>query len=185
MSYANLQIRGKFMLKFVRYDRISAVKYATKWALSRNPSYKDYEQWGGDCTNFVSQCLHAGGIPFDNIGNNILKQWYWYDDQNRTPSWTGAQPFYQYVTTNNSRQTQNYGIYAIETNYNQLQLGDVVQLTHEDDFAYHNMIITDIILDGNFLIDYLISQHTYDLLNYPLSMKQGQKRYLKILGYYE
>ena len=47
------------------------------------------------------------------------------------------------------------------------------------------MIITDVILEGNYLIDYLICQHTYDLLNYPLSMKQGEKRYIKILGYYE
>ncbi|MFQ7119846.1 MAG: amidase domain-containing protein [Intestinibacter sp.] len=21
---------------------------------------------GGDCTNYVSQCVHAGGIPFDH-----------------------------------------------------------------------------------------------------------------------
>ena len=59
---------------FVRYNRQLAAKYAMDWAESRNPQYKDYEKWGGDCTNFVSQCLHAGGIPFDHNGNNILKQ---------------------------------------------------------------------------------------------------------------
>ena len=61
---------------FVRYNRELAVKYATDWAQDRNPNYKDYEKWGGDCTNFVSQCLHEGGIPFDHHGNDILKQWY-------------------------------------------------------------------------------------------------------------
>ena len=76
------------MGKFIEYNRVEATKYATKWALSRNPAYKDYEKWGGDCTNYVSQCVHAGGIPFDHEGNNILKQWYWYSDMNRTPSWT-------------------------------------------------------------------------------------------------
>lgn len=173
------------MANFIKYDRKSAVEYATKWALSRNTQYKDYENWGGDCTNYISQCVHAGGIPFDNTGNNILKQWYWYNDNNRTPSWTGAEPFYKYLITNNSEETQNYGIYAKEVSYNELQPGDIVQLLYEDNLAYHNMIITKVILEGRYLLDYLICQHTYDLLNYPLSMKEGKKRYLKILGYYE
>lgn len=173
------------MANFKNYDRKSAVQYAKKWALSRNPAYQDYENWGGDCTNYISQCLYFGGIPFDHVGNNILKQWYWYNNNNRTPSWTGAEPFYKYLITNNSQETQNFGIYATETSYNDLQPGDIVQLLNEDNLAYHNMIITKVILDGEYLIDYLICQHTYDLLNYPLSMKEGKKRYLKILGYYE
>lgn len=173
------------MGKFIKYNREEATKYATKWALSRNPAYKDYEKWGGDCTNYVSQCVHAGGIHFDHEGNNILKQWYWYSDMNRTPSWTGAEPFYKYLIGNNTDDTQNFGVYAKEVAYNELELGDIVQLIYENDLAYHNMIITDVILEGNYLIDYLICQHTYDLLNYPLSMKQGEKRYIKILGYYE
>jgi hypothetical protein len=42
------------------YDRQNAVDYAHKWAYSRNPAYYDYENLGGDCTNFVSQCVYAG-----------------------------------------------------------------------------------------------------------------------------
>ena len=108
------------MGKFIKYNREEATKYATKWALSRNPAYKDYEKWGGDCTNYVSQCVHAGGIPFDHEGNNILKQWYWYSDMNRTPSWTGAEPFYKYLIGNNTDDTQNFGVYAKEVAYNEL-----------------------------------------------------------------
>ena len=51
--------------------------------------------------------------------------------------------------------------------------------------AYHNMIISEVILEGDYLIDYLICQHTYDLLDYPLSLKEGERRYIKILGYYK
>ena len=173
------------MGKFIKYNREEATKYATKWALSRNPAYKDYEKWGGDCTNYVSQCVHAGGIPFDHEGNNILKQWYWYSDMNRTPTWTAAEPFYKYITKNNTKDTQNFGIYAVEVSYNELQIGDIVQLIYENDLAYHNMIITDVILDGGYLIDYLVCQHPYDLYNFPLSQKQGEKRYINIIGYYE
>ena len=171
------------MYEFKEYDRLKAVEYAQKWALSRNPKYKDYEQWGGDCTNFISQCVKAGNVPMDNFGKDELKKWYWYSDTNRTPSWTGAEPFYKYIIGNNNSDTNNYGIYARYANYNELELGDIVQLVFENE-AYHTMIITGIILDGEYLIDYLICQHTYDLLDYPLSLKEGERRYIKILGYY-
>ena len=173
------------MVNFTKYNREAAAQYAMKWALSRNTAYRDYENWGGDCTNFISQCVHAGGITFDHDGNNILKQWYWYSDMNRTPSWTAAEPFYKYIIGNNSSDTHNFGIYAEEVDYYDLEVGDIVQLVYEDNLAYHTMIISDVILDGNFLVDYLICQHTYDLLNYPLSLKVGEKRFIKIFGYYD
>ena len=42
------------------YDRQKAVAYARRWALGRNPAYFDFQDLGGDCTNFASQCLYAG-----------------------------------------------------------------------------------------------------------------------------
>ncbi len=45
------------------YDRGAAIDYAWTWCgSSRNPAYCDYSGVGGDCTNFVSQCLMAGGV---------------------------------------------------------------------------------------------------------------------------
>ena len=168
---------------FYEYNRISATQYARRWALSRNPKFKDYEELGGNCTNYISQCVNAGGIPMDSDGNNIMKEWYWYNDSNRTPSWTGSQPFFEYFTKNNSDESENFGVYAKQTNYDELELGDVVQLI-KDGKAYHTMMITGILLEGEYIYDYLICQNTYDLLDYPLSLKVGEKRYLKIFGYY-
>ena len=37
------------------------IEYARRWAFSTNPAYYNFENIGGDCTNFVSQCLYAGG----------------------------------------------------------------------------------------------------------------------------
>ncbi|MEF9991070.1 MAG: amidase domain-containing protein [Romboutsia sp.] len=171
-------------MKYLKeYNRYSAVLYAQSWALSHNPNYKNYEEWGGDCTNFISQCVHAGKIPFDEDGNEESKKWYWYDDRHRTPSWTSAELFYQYIINNNNEKTNNFGIYAREASYNELELGDIVQLLYSGR-AYHTMIITKVLLNGDYLIDYLECQHTYNLLDYPLSMKEGEKRYIKILGYY-
>lgn len=47
-------------MKIVEYNREKAKQYAKKWAYLRNPSYYDYDKIGGDCTNFVSQCIFAG-----------------------------------------------------------------------------------------------------------------------------
>ncbi|MGL4914034.1 MAG: amidase domain-containing protein [Romboutsia sp.] len=171
------------MKQIKEYDRDSAVAYARKWALSHNPKYANYEDYGGDCTNYISQCIKVGNIPFDNVGKDVLKKWYWYSDNYRTPTWSAADPFYKYITGNNKKGTDNFGIYARLADYNELEIGDLVQLIH-DGKAYHTMIITKVILDGEYLSDYLVCQHTYNLLDYPLSLKQGEKRYIKILGYY-
>lgn len=169
---------------FYEYDRIGAVQYARRWSLDRNSKFQDYEDWGGNCTNYISQCVNAGGVPMDPYGGNLMKKWYWYNDLNRTPSWTGAECFFEYFTCNNNEDTDNFGVYASEVSYDELQLGDVVQLI-KDGKAYHTMIITKILLNGYKVYDYLISQNTYDLLDYPLSLKVGEKRYLKIFGYYK
>ena len=43
-------------------------EYANKWAFSRNPKYYNFDNIGGDCTSFVSQCILAGS----NVMNYIL-----------------------------------------------------------------------------------------------------------------
>ncbi len=53
------------------FDPSRAVAYAESFALGRNLSrYPDLHTLGGDCANFVSQCLYAGGLPFAG-------DWYW------------------------------------------------------------------------------------------------------------
>ena len=42
------------------YDRQAAVDYAHRWAYHRNPNFYNFDELGGDCTNFASQCLYAG-----------------------------------------------------------------------------------------------------------------------------
>ena len=47
-------------MKEVQYDRQKAYNYAQKWAFKRNPIYYNFDNVGGDCTSFVSQCIFAG-----------------------------------------------------------------------------------------------------------------------------
>ncbi|HOA41990.1 MAG TPA: amidase domain-containing protein, partial [Bacillota bacterium] len=48
------------MLINTEYNRNKAIEYAERWAFDRNPRYLDFEKLGGDCTNYVSQCIYAG-----------------------------------------------------------------------------------------------------------------------------
>ena len=51
------------------YNPDEAVKYARKYCKNYNPKYYDYTNLGGDCANFVSQCLIAGGFSFKGCVN--------------------------------------------------------------------------------------------------------------------
>ena len=51
------------------YNRTSAISYADKYCINYNSKYNSYKGRGGDCANFVSQCLYAGGFPQDS-------EWY-------------------------------------------------------------------------------------------------------------
>ena len=43
------------------YDTRKAVSYARTYCSNYNTRYRNYRNSGGDCANFVSQCLIAGG----------------------------------------------------------------------------------------------------------------------------
>ncbi|MCC8023790.1 MAG: amidase domain-containing protein [Clostridium sp.] len=56
------------------YNRDAATAYAEQWVGRRNDVWDDFTGYGGNCQNFVSQCLYAGGIPRDISG---MERWSW------------------------------------------------------------------------------------------------------------
>ena len=54
-------------MKTREYNRNEAVKYAEKWAYRRNPRYYNFNELGGDCTSFASQCIYAGSKKIKQI----------------------------------------------------------------------------------------------------------------------
>lgn len=63
-------MKGECMMimddNIVLYDREAAVEYARTYALVYNKDYPNFDSGtpnSGDCMNFVSQCIHAGGMP--------------------------------------------------------------------------------------------------------------------------
>ena len=63
------------------YNVSKAIAYADKYCINYNSSYNSYKGRGGDCANFVSQCLYAGGFKQDSVWYrhsvawiNVMKQ---------------------------------------------------------------------------------------------------------------
>lgn len=68
-----------------RYDRMAAVQYAERWWNSTNPKYKNFDV---NCTNFISQCLHAGGAQMRGYPNR--SSGWWMQNNNWSYSWSVA-----------------------------------------------------------------------------------------------
>ena len=155
------------------YDREAAAAYALTWALDRNEDeWLDYSRSGGNCQNFVSQCLLAGGIPMDTTGGAVWK-WYGRTPNNsasasgRSASWTGVQGFLSYVRNNEG----GAGMAATaDAPFYEGQVGDVIHMAYDDEDWRHAVIITDVMTDeeGN-VVDYLICSNTADQRNFPVS----------------
>ena len=63
------------------YNVSNAIAYADKYCINYNSAYNSYKGRGGDCANFVSQCLYAGGFKQDSVWYkhsvawiNVMKQ---------------------------------------------------------------------------------------------------------------
>lgn len=158
------------------YLRSAAVEYAHTWAYGRNPRFYDYEEIGGDCTNFASQCLFAGSRIMNftpDFG------WYYINANRKAPAWTGVEYLYNYLT----REEISVGPAAEEAELQEMLPGDLVQLSFDGQVFSHTPVIVAVAPRPRSLSDILIAAHTYDSDNRPLSTYQFQKiRFLHIIG---
>jgi len=163
-------------MQIIPYDRRAAVAYAHRWAYRRNPDYYNYDDLGGDCTNFASQCLYAGA-PVMNYTPTY--GWYYIDANRKSPSWTGVIYFHQFLT----RQEQSVGPFAVETPLQNILPGDFVQFQFPGRTQYgHTPIVVEI---GNppTLHNTLVAAHSDDADWRPIDTYQFQTlRFLHILG---
>jgi hypothetical protein len=116
-----------------QYDRLRAVQYAEKWWNSYNPVYKEFDV---DCTNYISQCLHAGSAPMRGYPNRS-KGW-WMRNDNWSYSWTVANSLRWYIPSS------KVGLRGREVNSpEELNLGDVICYDFQGDGRYdHTTIVT-------------------------------------------
>lgn len=142
--------------RYSRYNGAAAANYAVKYALSYNSNYTNWDPRGGDCTNFVSQCLLAGGLPTDAA---------WYKDSN---TWVRVIDLYDWLT----RQKD----YARSLTWQEnATVGDIVQLYNSKKGWYHSLIIS---YNRNNSGELFVSSHSDEWRNRALSNYTQTKRFL-------
>ncbi len=153
------------------YDGARAAAYAQKWAFGRNPDYYNFDNIGGDCTNFASQCIFAGcGV----MNYSPLFGWFYRSVNNRTPSWTGVEFLYKFIVNNDG-----VGPFAKTVELNDIRVGDIVQLGDANGSFYHSPVVTGI-ARGKILV----AAHSFDTFGKDLaSYNAPQLRPIHILGY--
>lgn len=157
------------------YDRAAAVAYAHRWAHSRNPDYYNFDEIGGDCTSFASQCLYAGAGVM-----NFMPTfgWYYRNIRDRAPAWTGVPYFYNFLT----RTAASRGPFAVQAPLEQAQPGDFVQLRFASDAPFtHTPVVVAVL--GQTPEEILVAAHSLDSDFRPLSTYPYEAvRLIHILG---
>jgi len=173
--------KGENSMIILPYNRRAAVEYAHKWAFGRNPAFYDFSEIGGDCTNFASQCLYAGGGVMNYTPDF---GWYYIDPNNRAPAWTGVPFFWDFMT----RRTAGVGPWGVKSALRYLLPGDFVQIRFKEsgDVFAHTPVVVSV---GNppTLSNVLVAAHSNDADNRPLDTYENvdEMRFLHIIGIFQ
>jgi hypothetical protein len=140
-----------FKNKSSNYNREEARRYALKHAKNYNSNYREFDN---DCTNFVSQCLKAGGWEYDGGYHRSPKNWYYYT-YFQTWTWVNAHYLYWFLQYSNRSEPADGTM--------SLSVGDLVFADWDfDGHIDHSMIVTH-----KSRSEIYLSYHTVDRRNYP------------------
>ena len=161
------------------YDRGAAKTFMLQYVTRRDGRYPAYDDAGGNCMNFGSQVLLAGGIPMDRSGP-IEQCWYNYGRGRLTKSFINVGSFLDYAAENTGT-----GLVAqVGADYDTGEIGDIITmgLKSADD---HTTVICDVLRDGEgAFLDYLLCSNTANLRNFPAGAYYYTNQQLtKILGW--
>jgi hypothetical protein len=156
------------------YERDSALEYAARFThrerVRRNHEFPEFERNG---TNFISQCLNAGGI-------HANERWNWDSGAAAREIWANAAKFYEYITSPDSHIAANV------CDSTDGEAGDIIQFVDGGGQAVHSVLITEVIR-GNSAdnVEYLVTSNSEDLRGFPLSaLGFDIMRVIKVRGFY-
>ncbi|WP_083922484.1 amidase domain-containing protein [Deinococcus aquatilis] len=116
-----------------------------------NPAYNNYTSSGGDCTNFVSQMLKAGGWNEIGIDPNSPSSWFYKQD---TRTWIGttnensAKAWRLVVDWANFANSSFSRVSRVATS-SQVSVGDVIQADWTNDGRLdHTIVVSKILSSG-------------------------------------
>ena len=151
------------MILIKPYNRARAVEYAMRWALDRNPLFADFTGIGGNCTNFVSQCVLAGSCTMNYTPDF---GWYYISVDDRAPAWSSVDYFYDFMVGTPEFALQNGGVgpFAREVAREDIEIGDVIQYANAEGDWYHTVLVCG--FDGD---EILVCAQSDNARNRPLS----------------
>ncbi len=139
----------------MHYNRQAAAFYARKWWNRRNPMFYDFENLGGDCTNFISQCLFAGcGV----MNFTPVYGWYYLSLDRRSAAWSSAHYLYNFLVANTGP-----AVFGQEAPTETAQLGDVFQYSFDGAGFTHSALVVGF----DEINKPLIAAHTFDSIDRP------------------
>lgn len=155
------------------YDRQAALAYMLRWVGQRNSQWGDYSDSGGNCMNYASQVLTAGGIPME-------PDWYW-EDGDYTMPWVNVGSFTDWVE--GGPETL---VCSGDEPYYSGQVGDLL-LVGAENARDHATEISGLVQDEQGrTVDYLVCCNTADLKNFPAgAYYYTQQRLFRIYGWNE
>ncbi|MGN1208266.1 MAG: amidase domain-containing protein [Christensenellales bacterium] len=154
------------------YNRKKAVEYAKKYAFEYNNDFYNFTSIGGDCTNFISQCLFAGGLEMDYSQNG----WFYQSIYQRSPSWTSVEDLWNYGL-------KNRNIKLKQINMQDLEIGDIIQFFDISRQKYYHCVIVTKIIKPISKQNILVSCHDYDAFNKSLALySETNFRFGKIMN---
>lgn len=169
---------GEIMVN--KYNRQKAVEYADKYYAKYNSKYKDYNGIGGDCTNYVSQCLgdkeEGGGLAFDRTWFCTYPK---YSKAEGSRAFVNADAFKAYLVYSGrgrvikrgtfselTKPTDNNPIGIVE----KIQIGDLICFEKKGQID-HFSIVTAKDSKGY----PMINSHTTDRYHVPFDLGWGSK----------
>ncbi|MFJ5558385.1 amidase domain-containing protein [Streptomyces sp. NPDC093250] len=118
------------------YDYKAMAAYAEKYWRDYNPDYPSFDGQGagGDCTNFVSQSLKAGG--WKHVPGYVYDYTRWFGNAEiQSHSFVGVNEW-SWFAQNSQRVTSLANVY-------QMDVGDVLQVDFDGDGSKdHTMVVT-------------------------------------------
>lgn len=155
------------------YSSSDAVAYAKKYYNTYNTAYPDWTSYGGDCANFISQCLYAGGKSMKGTpgSSTAAQDWSnWFstgsscNTSNVSSTWRGANAFKSYWQSNASGYSTFSSVGSSSYNYG--FTGDAVSLLNSNGSAYHTLIIVGYDSANK---DFIVAAHTGNTVTAKLS----------------
>ncbi len=146
------------------YSTTDAVAYAEQHYNTYNSAYPDWTSYGGDCANFISQCLYAGGKDMKGTPgtSEAAQNWAnWFstgsscNTKNVSSTWRGANAFKSYWQSNAS----GYSTFTTvgSESYNYGFKGDAISLLSSNGSAYHTLMIVGYDSANK---DFIVAAHT-------------------------